>query len=411
MGARLLFVVPNVPYPLATGGHLRDWQILNLLARRGVRPALLYFGAGEAYPLAADAPVHALASSVAFGGARVEEPDGSLWATIARKLSYATGAGTTHPFAYQYDAMSAHETILAEAARVGAQAVVVRAFWCHHAPRLRAEGLQVVANCPDSNIRLAREMVRSVASPAAKLGPLCNQVAVRRLEREYLGRADEVWVPTASERAEIAALGGSARLVTVPNLVDVDACPNLAATTPEPDTLLFVANFGYAPNANAAGRLLRRVFPAIRNRRPRARLLLVGGGMSPALRRLAAATDGVEATGFVADLTPVYRRAALVLLPVREGAGMLFKTIEALAYGKATVGFPEAYRGIDADPESAFLTAGRDADLALAASRLLEDDAARRMLGEGARAFAAARLSWDYGVRCLDESLVARLGG
>ena len=32
---------------------------------------------------------------------------------------------------------------------------------------------------------------------------------------------------------------------------------------------------------------------------------------------------------------------------------MLFKTIEALALGKAAVGFPEAFRGIDADAESA----------------------------------------------------------
>ncbi|MGH7895272.1 MAG: glycosyltransferase [Candidatus Binatia bacterium] len=411
MGARVLFVVPNVPYPLATGGHLRDWQILNLLARRGIRPALLYFGAGEAHLLADDAPIHRLAAGVAFGGARIEEPDGSAWTTLARKLSYVSGAGTTHPFAYQYDAMRAEERILREAARVGAEVVVLRSFWCHHAARLQAAGLRVVANCPDSNTRLAREMVRSVGGLAAKLGPLCNLAGVRRLEATHLGRADEIWVPTASEREEIAALGGTASLVTLPNLVDVDAYPNLASAVPEDDTLLFVANFAYPPNANAARRLLRLVFPALRRLRPRARLLLVGGGMAPAVRRMAETTAGVEVPGFVRDLTPWYRRAAVVVLPVRQGAGMLFKTIEALAHGKATVGFPEAYRGIDADAGSAFLTSDRDADLAKIAARLLEDGAARRMLGEGARALAAARLSWDHGVRCLEESLVARLGG
>jgi glycosyltransferase involved in cell wall biosynthesis len=129
--------------------------------------------------------------------------------------------------------------------------------------------------------------------------------------------------------------------------------------------------------------------------------------MPPSIAALARTSDGVEAPGFVDDLLPWYRRAAVVLLPVREGAGMLFKTIEALALGKATVGFPEAYRGIDADPESAFLTVPSDAAMAETAVRLLGDAAARRMLGAGARALASRRSSFEHGDRCLDASLLA----
>jgi len=407
VGARILFVVPNVPYPLATGGHLRDWQILNLLARRGLAPALLYFGAGEGRELASDTPVATLAASVRYGGARDEWPDRHALATVRRKLAYLAGLDATHPFAFQYDAVGAADTILAEAARVGAEVVIVRGFWCHAMPRLRAAGLRVVANCPDANTRLAREMVRTRRSLLGKLGPLCNLVQVRRLERRFLGDADEVWAPTASERDEIAAFGGRARCLVVPNLVDVARLPDLSLVASDDDTLLFVGNFAYAPNANAAARLVDAVLPAIRRTRPRARLLLVGGGLPPALRARAAAAGGVETPGFVADLAPWYRRAAVVLLPVREGAGSLFKTLEALALGKATVGFAEAYRGIERDSESAFLTVDGDAELARNAADLLADATARRMLGAGARALAGTRLSWERGVRCLDESLLA----
>jgi glycosyltransferase involved in cell wall biosynthesis len=215
-------------------------------------------------------------------------------------------------------------------------------------------------------------------------------------------------VPTAAERDEVAAIANGARTLVVPNLIDVAASPDLSAEPGDDDTLLFVANFAYAPNANAARRLVERVLPVVRRARPRTRLCLVGAGMTPALRAAAHAA-GVEAPGFVDDLDPWYRRAAVVLLPVREGAGMLFKTIEALARGKATVGFAEAYRGIDADPESAFLTAPTDAALAETALRLLGDPAARRMLGVTARALAERRLSFEHGVRRLDESLLAGL--
>jgi glycosyltransferase involved in cell wall biosynthesis len=406
VSAPVLFVVPNVPWPLVTGGHRRDWAIANLLARRGVATALLYFGAGESALLDPEAPPARLASSVAFGGARVEDPDGGALGTAVRKLSYLAGTATTHPFAFQYDAIDAVEAIAREAARVGADTVVARGFWCHGFGRLRAAGLRVIANCPDSNTRLARELVRSVGR-TARLGPLCNLAHVRRLERRHLRDAAEIWVPTTSERDEVAAIAGGVRCLVVPNVVDVAVTPDLAATSTEDDTLLLVANFAYAPNANAARRLLDRVWPAVRRARPSARLCLVGGGMGPALRAAAGAATGVEVPGFVDDLAPWYRRAAVVLLPVREGAGMLFKTIEALALGKATVGFPEAYRGIDADPESAFLTVPSEAAMAQAALRLLGDGAARRMLGAGARALAERRLSFEHGVRCLDASVLA----
>ena len=409
---RVLFVVPNVPWPLTTGGHLRDWQLLNLLARRGHRPAVLYFGAGEDALLAPDTPVAALASSVAFGGARVEDPDGGTLGTVARKLSYLVGTGDTHPFAYQYDAIDAPAAIVAEARRTNADVVVVRGFWCHAFGALKAAGLRVIANCPDSNTRLAREMVRSVGGAAARLGPACNLVQVRRLERRHLGSADEIWVPTADERDEMAALAPGARVLVVPNLVDVAATPDQSGQDANEggDLLLFVANFAYAPNANAARRLVERVLPLVRRERPAARLLLVGGGMAPGLRAAVTNAPGVEAPGFVDDLDPWYRRAAVVLLPVREGAGMLFKTVEALARGLATVGFQEAYRGIDADPESAFLTAPDEPAMARAASRLLADASARRMLGTRARALAERTLSFEHGVRVLDGSLLCEPG-
>jgi glycosyltransferase involved in cell wall biosynthesis len=403
---RVLFVVPNVPWPLASGGHRRDWAILNLLAQRGLAPPMLYFGAGESALLAPDTPVARLASSVAFGGARVEHPDTGVLGTAVRKLSYLAGTATTHPFAFQYDAIDAVDAIVREAARVGAGIVVVRGFWCHGFARLRAAGLRVIANCPDSNTRLARELVRSVEG-AARLGPLCNLAHVRRLERRHLRDADEIWVPTTSERDEIAAIAGGVRCLVLPNVVDVAAAPDLSATPGDDDTLLLVANFAYAPNANAARRLLDRVWPVVRQARPAARLCLVGGGMAPALRARARADAGVEMPGFVDDLAPWYRRASVVLLPVREGAGMLFKTIEALALGKATVGFPEAYRGIDADPGSAFLTVASEAAMAESALGLLADGAARRMLGAGARALAERRLSFEHGGRSLDASLLA----
>ena len=404
MTERVLFVVPNLPFPLTSGGHHRDWQILNLLNRLGVQPDLLWFGAGERGALAGDDPVSVRCRSVTYGGDRAERPDRHLIATAVRKLRYLVQSEpSSHPFAYQYDAVDAGAQIRTAAVATGARVIVLRGFFCRFAPALRAAGFRVIANCPDANSRLAREMVRTVSQPLRKLGPVCNLVAVRRLERRHLPQCDEVWVPTESEAAELIAQGcAPARVLVVPNLLDIDANADLAAVEPEPATLLFVANFDYAPNRRAAEWLVHDILPRLQRGCPTVRLLLVGRGLPAALT-----APGVEVAGFVPDLDAVYRRATVVVLPVREGAGTMVKTIEALARGKATVGTPTAFRGLTTSVPLPFVVAKDAPTFATATVELLADPAARRALAVRARAYAAARLSWHYGDECLRGSLLA----
>ena len=412
MASRILLVVPNVPYPLISGGHLRDWQILNLLNRLGTKPAVLYFGAGEGRALAPGSAIEPLCSSIEFGGDRVEEPDAGALAKLGWKLRYLSGTnGDRLPFSRQYDAINAGGVILRAAVRLGVDVVILRSFWCHHTPALKQAGFRIVANCPDDNTTLAREMIRSVHSLPRKLGPACNYVAVRRQERAWLPVCDEVWVPTSAEIASMSKFVPRTNLLHLPNLVDVASHPVLARASAEPGSLLFVANYGYAPNANGARRLLENVFPRIRRQIADARLYLVGDGLPADLTARARSTAGVVAPGFVEDLEPWYRRAAVVLVPVIEGAGMLFKAIEALALGKAVVGMEPSFRGMEGfDPSgpAPFVAVRAWSALADEAIRLLGDLGARASLGERARQFAERRLSWEVGVRCLEQSIVAR---
>lgn len=354
---RVLLVVPSVPYPLVSGGHHRDWQILNLLTRIGIKPHLLYFGAGEGYLLAPGTPLEPLCASIAFGGCRDETPDRGRFATLGRKLGYLTGfGGETFPFSYQYDAINAGDGILEAARGVSAEVVIVRSFWCHHAPALKAAGIKIIANCPDFNTQLAWEMVRTVRGPWRKFGPLCNYIGVRRQERTFLPTCDEVWVPTESEADALKEMALLEKKLVMPNVLDSDAYPDYSAERDDGATMLFVANYGYAPNANAARLLLTEIFPAVRARTPSARLVMVGRGLPAELARVAEGTAAIELPGFVDDLRPYYRRAALVLLPVLQGAGMMIKTLEALMYGKAAVGFQQSFRGLASEKDPPFTT-------------------------------------------------------
>ncbi len=407
MAAGILLVFPNVPHPLVSGGHLRDWQILNVLNMMGVRPHVLYFGAGEGYGLAADSPIKTLSASVEFGGDRVEKPDASLSDKVKRKLGYLfQNRPKTYPFSYQYDSAGAGKRILEHAKKVGADIVILRSFWCHHAEELHRAGLRVIANCPDYNTRLAWEMARTIKKPLSRFGAICNYLAVRRQERTFLPLCDEVWMPTTEEAEEIAGMVPPERLLVLPNLLNVGAHPDYSEMSTDEASLLFVGNFEHPPNANAARLLLAKVFPALMDQYAGLRLYLIGRGLPKDLERRSSRLAGVRVTGFVNDLTEYYRRSTVVLLPVREGAGMIFKALEALSLGKATVGFRKSFRGLGDTGDTAYVAVGSCRQMVHEVSQLLRDANRRVALGKKARAFAERELSWERGAEILKNSLV-----
>jgi hypothetical protein len=242
---------------------------------------------------------------------------------------------------------------------VNADVVVLRGFWCHAFGALKAAGPPRDRELPDSNTRLAREMdpERRRCRPRARPRLQPRAGAPPRAPAPRLGGRD--LGPDRGERDEMrrsrrARASSSCRI-----LVDVAATPQQSGQDGRRRRTCSSSsrNFAYAPNANAARRLVERVLPLVRRERPGARLCLVGGGMAPGLR---AAVTNAPGSRRPASSTSSIRgtcRAAVVLLPVREGAGCSSRRSRRSRAGLATVGFPEAYRGIDADPESAFLTA------------------------------------------------------
>jgi glycosyltransferase involved in cell wall biosynthesis len=149
---------------------------------------------------------------------------------------------------------------------------------------------------------------------------------------------------------------------------------------------------------------------------PEAVLLVVGRTMMPLepLRRRARELGISERVRFVPrflpedEIPPYFRRADIVVLPYREAeqSGVLFT---ALAFARPIVvtavgGFVEvAERGA-----AALVRPGDASALATTIAGLLDDEAARTRLAEGARRAAAGPYSWDRAAE-LTETLYRSL--
>ena len=164
------------------------------------------------------------------------------------------------------------------------------------------------------------------------------------------------------------------------------------ATRPRRDdgrTLLFVGSLGYAPNCDALRWFVAEIWPRLR--RKNLRLRVVGPNAPASLRRLGR-RRGAEMLGWVADLRSVYETASLVIAPLRIGAGTRIKLIEAAMARTPIVSTSLGARGLELRDGRDLWLADRPAAFAAAIDAALDhpderDRRARNARGAAARAF------------------------
>ena len=100
----------------------------------------------------------------------------------------------------------------------------------------------------------------------------------------------------------------------------------------EPDTLLFLGSFRHLPNQEALQWFIGGVLPRVRERRPSARLLVIGSDPPPR-HSLPRNAEGVELVGFVPDIRDPLARYAVFICPILSGSGVRVKLLEAFAAG------------------------------------------------------------------------------
>ena len=155
----------------------------------------------------------------------------------------------------------------------------------------------------------------------------------------------------------------------------------------DPDAVLFVGNFTHFPNRDAALWLAREIMPAVRARKPGARLRIVGS--APPREVLELAGRHVDVVADPPSVQPYIEAAGVVLAPVRTGGGMRMKILHALASGKAVVTTSRGAEGYAAPHGTPPFVVADDAEsIAAATAELLGDAQRRRALGRAARAFA-----------------------
>ncbi|MEL7234754.1 MAG: glycosyltransferase family 4 protein, partial [Chloroflexota bacterium] len=254
------------------------------------------------------------------------------------------------------------------------------------------DGLHTVMTPYESySLYTRRVLARGAVGWRQALTDRVNHIAARNFESWMFAPYDLTTVVSEKDRDELRSLAPDLRIEVIPNGVELERFMMLKRRR-KPAQLLFVGNYEYEPNRDAALWLAREVFPMVRKSVPAARLWLVGNAPTDEMKALA--SDYIEVTGRVDDVRPYYTEATVFVCPLRIGAGIKNKVLEALAMGCPVVATPLSVDGIAVADGESYLRGESADDLAAQTERLLTDVELPDTLRENGRQVILDGYSW-----------------
>jgi hypothetical protein len=235
--------------------------------------------------------------------------------------------------------------------------------------------------------------------PASFIYCLLQYWKVRSYERRTYPQYDACVLVARRDAEVIRELCPGLPIYFAPSGTDI---PPDRDVPKEPFSISFSGVMDYPPNVDAATYFVNEIFPLVRREVPEAKFYIVGKNPSAEVRSLGR-RDGVIVTGTVSDVKEYIRKTQVYACPVRLGAGMKMKVLEAMAVSLPVVSSTRGVEGMDFVAGREFIAADEPAEFAAAVVRLLGDEGLREEYGRWGRRAVERSYTWESHARAWDE--------
>ena len=345
---KILFTSNRLPYAGVAGGYSIIYQRIAGLAARGHEVGLVAFSRGETPEQIADIKRYLIELELV-------PPPGDR-GFFRKVLDYLFSSVPSRFRSYRSQEMKkrigdmvnrTHYTVvITEFARMGQH--------LYKNPYLPA--VRKVVSCHRSLSMLHEKEVDVMGFSPRALFQRMRLKGMESFEFQLYRNADHVLVLTAQERYWLLSRMPGVHVTVVPSGVDV-AYYRPDALRPRAATIVFTGNFHDPSNEDAALWFMKEGWPVLKKSCPDAVFYVVGPCPTEAMRVQAARFgESVRITGWVDDLRTYLHMGGIFICPVRVGAGLRTKVLEAMAAGMPVVSTALGVAGIPAQVgENCFL--------------------------------------------------------
>ena len=220
-------------------------------------------------------------------------------------------------------------------------------------------------------------------------------------ETYYWKHAKKVVAMSGSDRNQMETLSPGLAIDIVPNGIDMNYFLGKKRESSASPRVLYVGNFTWLQNIEAAELLVNKVWPKIKKRVPGAKLWIVGMHMTGYIKNLK--SDDIEVTEGMPDIRDAYRKSAVLVTPIKGPGGTRLKILEAMASALPVVTSSVGAEGLGIEDGKQALIKDNLEDLVDAAVRVLTDKKLAAKLGADGRDFVEKNYTWDVSAQKLDK--------
>lgn len=194
----------------------------------------------------------------------------------------------------------------------------------------------------------------------------------KKIEFELFDKADVIHVVGSYEQQVIQKEVGDKPVRNIPLYIYDKILNDINKDFSDRQDIIFVGGFGHPPNIDAVLWFGREIFPKILMKYPNIKWYVVGSKVTPEIQALE--SENIIIKGFVEDeeLDKMYRQCRIAVVPLRVGAGVKGKVVEAAYYQIPLVTTTIGGEGLSKE-EGAFLMEDDGGKMAELINSLYED--------------------------------------
>lgn len=196
----------------------------------------------------------------------------------------------------------------------------------------------------------------------------------KSIEFALMHKAAVSYYPSVVEEEAIHDVDETINVKAITAYVYDTFLENLNMDFAKREGLLFVGGFAHPPNADAVLWFAKEIFPMIREKLD-VNFYVVGSRVTEEIKALEQPGSGIIVRGFVSEeeLSELYRNCRIVVVPLRYGAGVKGKVVEAIYNGAPIVTTSVGSEGIPG-VEDVLLVEDKPEDFAGAVAELYTDE-------------------------------------